>query len=350
MRTRLRLSLTMIALLGLAAPAAAQQADGASEEAAGEDAAAETPAAEPTEEERQQAREAYAQGQELFRAGQFEESLASFERAYELIPNPVVLLGVAEASERTGDVTRTIEALEGYLEGRPDAPDRADVEARLERLRAIPGQIFVSTDPQGATIVLDGEDTGEVTPATLEAGAGDHVVSLTLEGYEPVEGSVSVLPSSRHEVNAEFTPLPPPEPETQEGGLNGEGEPIEEAAAEDGEDESADDEGPGTAVWVTSGIAAATLVGGTVLGFMALSREAEFDDEPSADKADQGENFALFADVLFGVAAVSAITAIVLFLTDDADEDEDDEDATAGLQLTPVMTRQGGGVSARLSF
>ena len=86
---------------------------------------------------------------------------------------------------------------------------------------------------------------------------------------------------------------------------------------------------------------------------MALSKEADFDDEPSEGTADDGERFALFADVLFGVAAVSAITAVVLFLTDkaaDDDDDEEEDEASATLRVAPVITPRSGGVTAEVRF
>ncbi|MEM9191378.1 MAG: hypothetical protein AAGF12_19560, partial [Myxococcota bacterium] len=48
-----------------------------------------------TDEERARARDSYARGQELFRAGEYDEAEAAFNDAYDAIPNPIVLLGIA---------------------------------------------------------------------------------------------------------------------------------------------------------------------------------------------------------------------------------------------------------------
>ncbi len=295
--------------------------------------------AETTDEDRQIAREAYARGQAEFDAGHYEASEAAFAEAYEHVPNPVVLLGVAEARERLGNIPGTIEALETYLAERTDAPDRAAIEARLTGLRARPGILEVRSTPPGATIELDGTDTGRTTPADLEASSGSHTLVLRLAGHADSTLTVETGPGARVEAARTL--------ESSGDGLDGVGDPIDPVEGEDGAAEAADD-GPGAAVWVTSALAAVSLVGGTVLGFLALSQEAEFEDDPTVDRADKGERFALFADVLFGVAAVSAITALVLFLANDAG-DEDDE-ASSGLELSPVMGRRAGGVQARLRF
>ncbi|MEM9071238.1 MAG: PEGA domain-containing protein [Myxococcota bacterium] len=300
---------------------------------------------EPTPEARAAAREAYGRGQQLYRDGSYEESVAAFEEAYELIPNPIVLLGLAESQERAGDITGTVATFERYLEQRTDAPDRAEIEARVARLRETPAVLVIASVPEGAAITLDGEATGESTPAELEVAPGTHTISLAAEGFESSEEEVEATFAARQEVSVELSAVV-----VEEDPIEGEGDPIDEASDGDADEEDEDDAGPSTAVWVTTGLAAASLVGGTVLGFMSLSREAEFDDDPDEETADEGERFALFADVLFGVAAVSAITAIVLFLTDkNADEEEEDEDAVS-LQVAPVITPQSGGVTAQLRF
>lgn len=330
MRPHTRAAMIVAGLLSFVGPLASSSAH----------AQAATP---PTDAQRAAAREAYASGQALFREGQFPESEAAFLEAYAQIPNPVVLLGVAEARERQGNLTGAVEALEQYLAGRPDAPDRASVEARIATMRATPSTIVVTSDPPGGAIFLDGEDTGEVTPASLETTEGEHTVAVHHDGFEPGEETITTVFATRHELTVSMIAL------VQES-LEGDGDPLAGVPpVEDAEDEDEDD-GPSAAVWATSGIAAASLVTGTVLGFLALSRESEFDDAPDSDTADQGERFALFADVAFGIAAVSAITAIVIFLTADSDEDEDDEEAGVTARVAPVVGNRSGGFSAVVEF
>ena len=298
----------------------------------------------PSPETRAAAREAYARGQELHRAGQYEESEAAFFEAYELIPNPVVLLGIAEARERSGDAVGTVEMLERYLNERADAPDRAAVEARMARLRELPATLVVSSEPSGARVTLNGSETGRTTPTEIEVPAGTHTVVFRHAGHDDAERTVEAPFGTRTEVTVTLAETAEPE------AIEPVGDPIEETPPTEGPTESDEDEGPSAGVWVTTGLAAASLVGGTVLGFMALSREADFDDEPSEDTADEGERFALFADVLFGLAAVSAITAVVLFLTDKAGEDDDDEESSASLQVAPTFTPRSAGVNAEVRF
>ncbi len=299
-----------------------------------------------TRRQRAQAREAYGRAQTLYAEGQYVEAEAAFREAFAVIPNPVVLIGVAEALERQNKVPETVAILEQYLELRADAPDRADIESRLTRLRATPGTVSVSSAPAGAAVLIDGQDSGEVTPAEFSLAPGEHTIGFRAEGYEPHEASVDVEFAAASELSAEMTALPEPEPEP----IQVVEPPIE--LEEDGEDDDGDDEdeGVGTAVWVTSGIAAAGLVTGTVLGFLALSEESEFDAAPTDATADRGERYALFADVAFGVAAAGAITAIVLFLTQDSDDDDEEEEAGVTATVAPFVGAHEGGVSTRVEF
>ena len=83
------------------------------------------------------------------------------------------------------------------------------------------------------------------------------------------------------------------------------------------------------------------LVSGTVLGFLALSKQSDFDTMPTVAAANDGEAFALVADVSFAVAAVAGITAIVLYAT----ESPAQPTSTASLRIMPLASPTGGGVA-----
>jgi PKD repeat protein len=71
-----------------------------------------------------------------------------------------------------------------------------------------PGSIAVTSTPAGAAVWLDGEDTGKVTPITLEnVPVGDHVVTLKLDGYAAASAPVTVVSGETAEVIFELTTL-----------------------------------------------------------------------------------------------------------------------------------------------
>jgi len=66
------------------------------------------------------------------------------------------------------------------------------------------GSIVVNSTPAGAAIILDGSETGQVTPHTFDVlTPGEHTVAVNLAGYEPASQTVAVVAGST--VNAEFT-------------------------------------------------------------------------------------------------------------------------------------------------
>ncbi|MDQ3032389.1 MAG: PEGA domain-containing protein [Myxococcota bacterium] len=331
------------------------------------------PTTAPTEAQRARARQLYGQGQAHFDAGRFQRSLAAFEGAYREVPNPIVLIGVASAQERLGRTEDAARTLRRYLRERPDAPDREAITARITALdptgaTADPaeaqGTLRIVCTPPGASIVIDGEDTGRTAPAELQVPPGEHTITLTLEGHQPVTDTVTVAPGGIHELALTLAAREDAaavgggeDPDAfgeggegtadveGEGGAEGEGEAIEPAPPVDS--------GPSTGVWVTTAVAGVGLVTGTVFGFLALSAQSDFDASPTADAADRGETFALVADLAFGVAIAAGITAIVLYATDrPATEETASASSEQGPRVTvaPWGAPSGGGAAVQVQF
>jgi tetratricopeptide (TPR) repeat protein len=83
---------------------------------------------------REAAREAFANGRDAFAQGHWREASIAFAQAYEHLPLPELLLNHAAALEKLGDRVRAVESYRLYLSARPDAPDAAQVAARIEAL------------------------------------------------------------------------------------------------------------------------------------------------------------------------------------------------------------------------
>jgi tetratricopeptide (TPR) repeat protein len=314
----------------------------------------EAPSEEPSAETRERAREAYARGQALFHAGQHEEAEQAFQEAYDLIPNPLVLLGIAETREARGDSEGAIKALERYLDERAIAPDRERIEARIDELRPRPAVVRVETDPPGATVYVDGEEAPVVTPAEIEVEPGRHTVDAVLEGYMPARATIEAVSGGRHEITGALQPQPEEPPTATEEEAFGAGEALVTETPEGPTAQEPDKPAVPVGVWITTGVAAGALVTGTVLGFLALQQQKHFAATPSSRVANRGERFALFADLTLGLALGAAITALVLYLTRDDGKKKGDADdkkkAARAVEIAPAATYGGGGLSARLRF
>ena len=293
--------------------------------------------AQVSEAQRQEARTAYAQGQSLFQEGKYEEARAVFQGTYDLVPNPIVLLSMAECDVRLGHIEEAVNALERYLAERPDAADRPDVEKKIADLKAMPTTLVVKSTPAGAAILLDGKDTGQVTPAELMVERGEHTVEASLKGHDVASSTLTAKLGSHQEVELVLPALPPPPPP----------KPVEEP--------------PTTALWVCGIVGGVGLVSGTVLGILALGERSDFDAHPTASGADRGERLALFADVSFGVATMAVVTGAVMLLTSDSEDDADADKPAAdksgarapthpAFSVAPVVGRERAGVVARVAF
>jgi hypothetical protein len=279
------------------------------------------------------AADAYELGARLFEAKRYEAAERAWLRAYSLGRDPTLLVGVADTRQRRGDEPGTVAMLEQYLAERPDAPDRVSVEARIATLLQSPAMLLVRSREPGHAILLDGVPVEKKTPAELEVEPGTHTVVVVGEGKHVGEKTIQVGYGEVAELD--FTPDTKSEVIVEQS---------EEAKLQTQLAIEKEDATIRRAVISTGSIAAAALVTGTVLGFLALQQEQDYRDNPTLETADKGERLALFADVSFGLAALSAITSFTLFMTHKNKRKRERE--TARLR---IETR-GAGAAATLRF
>ena len=76
------------------------------------------------------------------------------------------------------------------------------------KIVAAKGSLFLTSDPPGAAIILDGQDSGFITPNLFEdLGEGNHIIRITLEGHSSAEREI-VIPRGetlREEIILEAT-------------------------------------------------------------------------------------------------------------------------------------------------
>lgn len=120
--------------------------------------AAPTPTAPPVADPVEAARTHMERGQILYVQGRYIEASQEFLLAYEYQPFSAFLFNAAVAYERFGDGGKAAELFGRYLEKEPNAGDRADVQARMERLRAQTTPVPPTPEnpnPEAPTVVPD---------------------------------------------------------------------------------------------------------------------------------------------------------------------------------------------------
>jgi serine/threonine-protein kinase len=78
----------------------------------------------------------------------------------------------------------------------PPAPALAPVAAM--------GRLVIHTEPAGARILLDGQATAYRTPVNLAVAAGQHQITIELEGFQPVTREATVEPNRAAQVRLEL--------------------------------------------------------------------------------------------------------------------------------------------------
>jgi tetratricopeptide (TPR) repeat protein len=118
------------------------------------------PAADGSAQNDEAARRNFKVGSAAFEAGQYEDALRYFERAYALSPRPELLYNIGQAADRLRQDERAIEALEGYLAALPNAPNYDEVENRVAALKRVRDQQQAAPTPLPA-VTLEPESAAQ---------------------------------------------------------------------------------------------------------------------------------------------------------------------------------------------
>jgi hypothetical protein len=286
---------------------------------------------------RMKARTLFADGQKALDSGDVQTAEKDFEEAYKTLPNAAVLLKIADCRSRLSDDAGAVDALQHYLADRPNAPDRAEVESRIAAIKQKPATVSVTTTPAGATILVDGSDSGQVTPADLRLVPGDHTIAVQLAPYETVQRSITVEFASRKTLQLT---LSAPARQGAEPGIK--------PATDEGTYPTTTSSGRSLspAFWVAVGGTVAGAAVTTTFGIMAINEHSEYNKKPTRTLYDDGRRDALVADIALGVTVASAVTAGVLFFTAKSGDEPPDHHVV----VVPCIERGGGSLVGHVRF
>jgi hypothetical protein len=128
-------------------------------------------------------------GATLYDENNFRGALVEFQKAYDLAPSYKILFNIGQVEMELQDYAGALKAYTRYLkEGGPDVPpDRgAQVNAEIERLKGRVGFLVVQTTA-GAQVLVDDVQVGYAPlPDPVPVAAGQHRVTVTLTGRDPV--------------------------------------------------------------------------------------------------------------------------------------------------------------------
>ena len=97
------------------------------------------------------------------------------------------------------------EAYAGNVQVKDNIQTTLDAELK-EKATSRVAWADVTSTPKGAEIVIDGTSTGQFSPARVQVTAGGHVVTLRMEGYQPVRRTIQVTEGSSVTVEGTLRP------------------------------------------------------------------------------------------------------------------------------------------------
>jgi tetratricopeptide (TPR) repeat protein len=269
------------------------------------------------------AKEAFAAGQQLYKAGRYAEAVARFEAAYAAKPHPSIFFNIAKSWEQLDEVAKALRAFKDYLRADPDAQDKQSVEdsiANLERKLRGKGlqQILIFALPKDATITVNGKMLG-TSPASTELPAGTHTLAVRASGYTAVERTFSMQLAKGSELTVVLEKAAVAASTPSDAPVNGPALAPEAST----QTEAAVAPAPRRRLFtfVAGGLALAGLGTGIALGVVSANASATLHAEPHPQAeatalVNTATSTAIGANVAYGVAGAAAITAVILFIVE----------------------------------
>jgi PEGA domain len=260
-----------------------------------------------------------ASGEKKFKAGDFAGALADFEAANTAKASPEADRFIGLSHDNLGRFPEAVIAYERFLANPPASmkTQAEETKKRVEAIKQMPGKVHVETTPPGAQITVDAAATTtpspspNPTPIDLALAPGHHTLRIVAEGYTPVAKEIDVTFASKQDVGVELVKSEPPPPSPPPA-VAEVPQPVPTPPPPPAEPRSK------VPAYVTGAVAIVAAGIGTGFGIKALSQSSDFKANPTTSKADDGENNALVADMMFGIAITFGVTSAVLFLSSDA--------------------------------
>ncbi|MCL2724059.1 MAG: PEGA domain-containing protein [Polyangiaceae bacterium] len=338
----------------------------------------------------------FASGDKKFKAGDYAGALGDFEASNTAKASPQAQRYIALSHDKLEQYPDAVAAFEKFIAD-PAANKESVEEAkkRLDEIKAMPGKVHVESTPAGAAITVDpgpevpppgGPAEGTVnaastapkapqpaapeatqpaapttpstksTPTDLELPAGKHTIRLSADGFESADKEIDVGYASKQDVRVELVkkeapPPPPPPPVVAETPV---APPPPPPAPSPPPPRSK------VPAYITGAVAVAAAGVGVGFGIAALSQQSDFNKNPTSSRADRGENSALVADMMFGVAITFGVTSAVLWFSNDQPTSAKATPAkavadakkkrTVIMTPTPYVTPSGGGAGLHVQF
>lgn len=260
----------------------------------------------------------FARGEILFDSGDYAKAAEAFQLAYDLAPHPMVLANIAMSYDKAGKVVEAIEFYEKYVADLEDKKERRQVESRLQELSSKVGELSIACPSASCRIEVDGVERGQA-PVSITVEVGLHRV-------EAYVGEEKVAAVDTRVVSGEISTVElfqRDQAREEDGATEVAGPELEEPVSEPSSDDPVEPdsgEGPrlGPGFWISTGVTVAAGAVTVVFGVMAMKDKEDFDATGGTDRdlKEKGERDQLVTNVMIGVTAAAAVSAVAFLIAD----------------------------------
>jgi tetratricopeptide (TPR) repeat protein len=276
------------------------------------------------------AAQAFAKGTELFKEKDYLGAIEAYEEAYRLKPHFAVFCNIGRCHERLNDMVKAAEYFRRCLdEGAAGVRRLAEkIRASLQRVEARISWVTVTSPGRGGTVYLDGVEIGPA-PKRVALNPGTRVLEVRRQGASPARAtlrtgggesrSVELVPRVRALPRAAPPPVQPPARRASPG------------------QDSAPRRSRGLSqawFWTGAAVTVGCTIAAGVLGYQALQRRDDYEENPTRDGYNAAKDRRLLANIFWGAAAAAGVTSTVLFFfTDFRGRDRGPRSAAWGIGL-----------------
>jgi hypothetical protein len=296
----------------------------------------------PTDADKKKAGAFFKTGKALFDKKNYKAAQEQFKKAEDIVPAGTAEYYLGRCAEELGDQTDAASWYDKAIATGKLKPDlETDAKTRVAAIKSKPVKIKVNSDPAGATIWIDGKDSGQKTPAEIEVTPGPHKVSLQLAGKKNNDQDVEVAAFTGATVEGKLEDAGPVVAADDPFAKKPETTPTTTTTTTaDTTATVTPSSGKRDMTWVyVTGAGAIVALGvGTAFGLKALSDKKSFDDNPTRDTRDKGTRDALIADMGFGIGITLAVTSAVLYFSSpSSSETASAKPETPKMSFAPVV-------------
>lgn len=298
------------ALLALAGPATAQPANSRALE---------------------EARTRFQAGVQLFHEGSLDAALAEFRKAYQLAPTYRVLYNIAQVQFELHNHVEALKSFRQYLtEGGSEVPAdrRAQVEGEIQKLERRVALLEISTDVDGADILVDDVPIG-TSPlrAPVMVNAGNRRVTAIKVGRVTTAQALTAAGGERVKVHLELPEVLVARPLERVGGPGPAAAPPEPSR---------------TKMWVALAATTALGIGAGTFGLLTQQAKQDFDKQlktfpNTKENIDRARHkMVVNAAITDGLAGATLLAGgLTLYFAFSSPDSDEPEARTARLRVVP---------------